>query len=625
MKKLLIPIVIILIVVTSVLIYNYKTEIAIDQNDVTNTTNSNLEKQNPTELPTVSDTKEEDKKETSGTKEEDKKEPKEDTNVMIKNRIAELMSVKYDNSLDDAITYDWPTEEGEAILSDKYFVTLSQNGKTVFSEVIMSESKDVEISDFAMEFKGRTFNWTSFSSDFSSPITVTVEKLFGDGADKVEIVPSPLKVTPTLSEDKKKVSFTLTEPHYVSINFKSLDNRHTSDGVIKHMLMIFAEPLEKDVPNKTDEGVHVYSAKSTKEDLQAAKVIYFPRGYHNLSTQYSSSVGNLGEAISSNKEVYFEGGSYVHGRIYAGSASNVKIYGRGVLTGRDFKWHKNLDRNGGKSGVDSYPPNQSHINVSGTNNVIEGIIVCDGAGHGVNMGYSATYVRTKYWGWHCNNDGFRPWGDKTNIIDHCFIRSTDDALYNKSLLVTNTVFWPSFNGSILCLGWDGKYNTENSVLRDNYIIYPEWRNIGNNNGIVMSQLDYDMKGINVLIENLYIDGNIPALLNLHTNSNKQKVDDYTIDSGFNGTLGEVKNIVFKNVFVSGDQVVFDGTSYEQFPQLNKSLIRGAKLSDGSIFKISDITMDNVWVSNVLLTEENKDDYFIIDEETTENITFLNSN
>lgn len=60
--------------------------------------------------------------------------------------------------------YDWSVNPGEALLSDKYKVTLEVNGVVKNSMVIKSESKDLEIPDSAKEFRGgRTFNWTLFS------------------------------------------------------------------------------------------------------------------------------------------------------------------------------------------------------------------------------------------------------------------------------------------------------------------------------------------------------------------------------------------------------------------------------------------------------------------------------
>lgn len=521
--------------------------------------------------------------------------------------------------------YDWPVNPSEALLSDKYKVTLEVNGVVKNSMVIKSESKDLEIPDFAKEFRGgRTFNWTMFSYDFLKPITITVEKIFGEIADDIELVPSPYKLEKTISADKKKVSFKLSSSKYVAVNFKSTDNLHTSDGVIKHMLMIFADTLETDIPDKNASNVHVYSKASTTTQLNNADIIYFPKGYHDLKNQYSNTISNMASAINKKgKRVYFEGGAYVHGRISGSGQSNVKIYGRGALSGRDFKWSERLAFNGGKLGVDSFDPMESHIGLGSNNagfNIIDGIVVCDGAAHGINLGHDATYLNTKIWVWHPNNDGFRPWG-ANNKIDRCFIKACDDALYNKGLTVTNTVFWPGFNGSIVCLGWDGSYNTENSKLIDNYIIYPEWRGMGNNNGILMSQIDYDMKGVNVYIQNLTVDGNIPALVNLHTNSGKEDRKDFNLPQDFSKTVGEVSGIVFENVKVFGKQVSFDGDAFQQTQKPNKGIIRGAKLTNGDTYYMSNISFKDVEIEGVCLESKNVTEFINIDAATTKDIRF----
>ena len=557
-----------------------------------------------------------------------------------------LLTVNSFGQIPKLVTYDWPTGTGQAILSGKYKVTLQQNGVTVSSKVICSNSKDVEIPDFAKQMRGgRTFNWTMFSYDYSSPLTVIVEDLFSTTVSGVDIFPSNFNITKTLSNGNKKVQFTLTGSKYVSINFKSSENLHTSDGVVKHMLMIFADNLETTIPSKTAAGTHVYSATSTKTDLANATVLYFPKGYHNLSR--FGDVSNIGPIIGpttgnvSGKTIYFEGGAYVHGRITKAKMNNTKIIGRGVLSGRDFKWSERINptdgdpSNGGVMGVDSFDPMEAHIGIgdgNGGNNTIDGVIVCDGAGHGVNLGHDATYKNTKYWGWHPNNDGFRPWGTN-NKVDRCFIRGCDDALYNKGLTVTNTIFWPGFNGSIMCMGWDGEYDTENSTMTNNYIIHPEWRKKGNNNGIVMSQIDFNMKATNLTIKNLYVDGNIPALVNLHTNTGKDadpnanppRLANYALPTNWvdHTTVGYVDGITFENVVVKGKQLEFTGEAFQQTSASTKSLIKGMVLTNpsGTKFMMKNIKFNNVTINSVKLTDTNKSTYFTIDANTTQNILF----
>lgn len=560
--------------------------------------------------------------------------------------LSSLISIQLIGQIPGLQTYDWPVAPGEAILSNKYRVTLEQNGQTVSTQVICSNSKDLDIPNYAQEMRGgRTFNWTMFSYNYSAPVNVIVEDLFSTTVNDVEIVPSTFNISKTLSSDKKRVEFTLSESKYVSINFKSAQNLHTSDGVVKHMLMIFADKLETEVPSKTAVGTHVYSSSSTVTDLANATVLYFPKGYHDLSR--FGNVSNIGPIIgpttgdSRNKTIYFEGGAYVHGRITKAKMNYTKILGRGVLSGRNFKWSERINpsdggtSNGGILGVNSFEPMESHIGLgdgNGGNNTIDGVIVCDGSGHGVNMGHDATYRNTKYWGWHPNNDGFRPWG-ANNKVDRCFIRGCDDALYNKGLTVTNTIFWPGFNGSIMCMGWDGNYDTENSTMTDNYLIYPEWRGMGNNNGIVMSQIDFNMKGTNVTIKNLYVDGNIPALVNLHTNTDKDanpnanppKPANYVLPTDWSGhtTVGYINNITFDNVIVTGSQVTFDGNAFQQTPVVSKSLIKGVVLTSPANTKylIKNISFKDVKINSVCLNDANKGTYFTIDSNTTENIIF----
>lgn len=525
----------------------------------------------------------------------------------------------------DIQVYDWPTKENEAILSTYYSVEIQSNGKTLNSQVICSPAKEVEIPNFASQFRGgRSFNWSIFSYDFKEPLEISVTKLFGTGADEVEVVPSSFEIPSITSSDGRTVTFSLNKPRYVSIHFKSEDNKHTSDGVIKHMFMLFADSLETSVPDITAGDVHVYSSQSTLEQLQAARVIYFPKGYHDL-TKNLPDIGNLGPAIERDgKEVYLAGGAYLSGRIHGVPYNKVKIYGRGVLSGMKFKWSKNLNNNGGTLGVDSFESNEAAVEI-GTGgkgyNICEGILVCDGPSHGVNLGHHATYRNVKLWGWHPNNDGFRPWGEG-NLIEKCFLRPCDDALYNKGLTVKETVFWPGYNGSILTFGWSGLYNSENSYFENNYVIYPEWRRIGNNHGVLMSQVDYDMVGTNVTFKNLYIDGNIPALTNLHTNSDKAKANDYALPTDGPARVGEISGILFDGIYVKGDKIQFTGNGFEQSPSNAKSLIQGAKLTNGDTYFIRNVKFKDVYFRDQCLTNDNVGRYFDIDASTTSNIQFV---
>ena len=145
--------------------------------------------------------------------------------------------------------------------------------------------------------------------------------------------------------------------------------------------------------------------------------------------------------------------------------------------------------------------------------------------------------------------------------------------------------------------------------------------MGNNNGIVMSQIDYDMKGTNVFIQNLTVDGNIPALVNLHTNSAKEGKNDYNLPQDYSKTVGEVSGIVFENVKVFGKQVSFDGDAFQQTPKPNKGIIKGAKLSNGQTYYMSNISFKDVEIDGVCLESKNVTEFINIDAATTRDIQF----
>ncbi|EWH09776.1 hypothetical protein DS2_10833 [Catenovulum agarivorans DS-2] len=78
---------------------------------------------------------------------------------------------------------------------------------------------------------------------------------------------------------------------------------------------------------------------------------------------------------------------------------------------------------------------------------------------------------------------------------------------------------------------------------------------------------------------------------------------------------------FENVTVTGQQLDFTGNGYQQTAKASKGLIEGTVLDNGDIYKMSDISFDQVKINDVCLTESNKNTYNQIDPITTENIVF----
>ncbi|MBK1879313.1 hypothetical protein [Pelagicoccus mobilis] len=489
----------------------------------------------------------------------------------------------------EVVIYDWPTEPGEAVLSDRYTVRVIANGQTYPVETLMSTAW-TEPGGGPDIFRDRTFSWAPFSSDFAEPITIEVDKIYGESAPEVEIFPSGYNIVPTLSEDGKTVRFQLPQSRYVSVNFKTADNLKAADGLITHALMVFADNLETEIPDKNAPGVHVFGPNTTQADVEAATLTYFEPGFHNFLDQFEE--GNL--QLKPDMQIYMAGGCFITGKMMAhGRADRAKIFGRGAISGREYPWEPGQ-------------PISALIEAGGDDIVIDGIYAMDNNKHGIVPGFSPTIRNAKVWGWHYNSDGFRPWG---GTVDHCFTRPTDDAFYvaGRNLVVTDTVIWQSFNGAVVTCGWgsvENPYDTQDFLMKDCHIIYPEWNGIGNNNGLIASQLPYNATSKRIRFENVRIDGNVSAITNLKRNEDQSKTD----------TAGGISEIVFKDVVITGSQYTYNYNRSQQNP--SKSLIRG---DEG--FRIENVTFENLIVNGTPVTEENRGDFFTIDSNTTSNIAF----
>ncbi|MDI9551025.1 MAG: hypothetical protein GX125_06135 [Bacteroidales bacterium] len=151
----------------------------------------------------------------------------------------------------------------------------------------------------------------------------------------------------------------------------------------KPYLALFANPLETDAPKEGAKGVD-----------------YYGPGNHD--------VGQI--EIHDNQTIYISGGAHVSARV-TGSAKNVRIFGRGSLTG--------------------------NIRVSGCENFsVEGIFMRNTSGWANTVTNSTATVydnvkvfsHTGTWGL----DGINPVSCKGFLINDCFLRTRDDCVAVKS-------------------------------------------------------------------------------------------------------------------------------------------------------------------------------------------------
>jgi hypothetical protein len=510
--------------------------------------------------------------------------------------------------------YTWPSAPGQATLSDKYDVFVQRgNNPEQKLEVLMSHA--IYAGDFrAAELQGRTFSFANVSyNPAGGDLTFRIVKRFGGNASAVLLAPRSYNF-PVSQRSGTEATFRVNASNrYLSVNFVSADNQTAPNGWIRHMLCIFVDPPETDKPSPTGPGVAVYERTKSPSTLSTAATIYFPAGYHNLQ-HYAGGAGIISHdgvlTLQDGQSLYLEGGAFVEGIVSRAATNNAnqKIYGRGVLSGRQYTWHGTPGYTGKDYG--------QLVLIGNRNATIEGVTLMESPEHGI-VG-SRAYIRNlKFIGWHANNDAVRV--GSGSEISHSFMRAVDDHFYNFDIWVHHCVLWAGHNGAILTYGWGGDggntYNSGASLLEEIDIIHPEWIGLGNNNGLVAAQIGLDYKphayatgSTLTILSNIRIEGSIPGLVNLKPRSSS------------NGVPG-AQQVPLAAVGYLGDLLLSNITVDAQF---GKGRIRGQAnaASDGSAtFYVRNVEFNGVSIAGRTVTAANHADFLDIDSASTTDIRF----
>ncbi len=519
-------------------------------------------------------------------------------------------------------TYSYPVAAGEAFLSDKYDVYVKVGNESEQKlQVLMSDVNYRTNYDgdwLANENKDRTFSFVhlDYNKLATGSLTFRVVKKFGNNATSAVISPKSYKYSAQISG--KELKFTMNDNQkYISINFVGTDNEAGKYKWIKHMLCIFVDPAETNKPSKTGTGVVVYSKTTSATALANATTIYFPAGYYNLRNYANggliTSDGQI--TIKSGQSIYLEGGAFLEGIIKRKDYNDVnqKVYGRGIITGRQYYWT-------------SHPKFDSLIHKKygqlievGNNSEVSGIMYMESPNHGLT-GRKVLVNNVKFLGWHSNNDGIRI--GEGSEVKNTFSRAVDDHFYNFDIYVHDCVLWAGYNGAILTYGWGGEkkadpaYSSGSSLLENIDIINPEWISLGNNNGLIMSQVgynhpisDYGTGVSKTVLRNIRIEGSIPGIANLKPRSGGTGNIAIKVPTAQVSYMG---NLLLENISVEN---VFSNT---------KSLIRGGADPDYDGDKkwlVKDCEFKNLSIAGKCVNETNKGDYFTIETNTTQNIKF----
>jgi len=265
----------------------------------------------------------------------------------------------------------YPAPKG-ATLSDQYSVTVNGAPLDVYVAPVWEPG-------YVKSFGG-PYSFAYF--DFSGTATVQVEvRKQPLTRERLRILPESRGIRPAIAGSN--LSFTVSSPCQLSIEPDAKNGP----------LLLFANPLEVDLPKPGDAGV-----------------IYFGPGLHQTNEI----------KVADNQTLYIAGGAIVKGGIHAQGA-NVRIRGRGIIDGLDWARFKG--------------PTHNVLRLTKcTNAMIEGIILKDSWSWTFPM-YACRGVHidnVKIVSARCeNNDGIGVCNSQDVKIENCFIRTDDDSITTK--------------------------------------------------------------------------------------------------------------------------------------------------------------------------------------------------
>jgi hypothetical protein len=436
------------------------------------------------------------------------------------------------------VTYPAPAGE---VLSTDYEVQAA--GQKV--DVYMARVLDPPFAGKEWDHGG-SYSFANF--DMSGPVIVRI--VSKRSLKNVVIRPQSSKIQPTLLDDHT-LELTLDRPYKLSVE---------PDGR-KAPLLLFANPLEINVPKPDDEGV-----------------IYFGPGVHKPEKI----------VLQSNQTLYLAGGAVVKAEVVA-QGTNIRIRGRGILDGSDWEWRKG--------------PVGNLIAIRNGTDVEVNDITLRGSSHWTIVPKSCQRVTIRNVKL-CNSrvqndDGINPCNSQDVLITDCFIRSDDDCVALKGLdfsapnsnveriTVENSILWCD-RARIFLLGHESRAAfMRNVTLRNLDIIHFSMTPF-------LLEPGEDMRLEDITVENIRI----------HGEGQKEFIRLRPVVNQYmrNRVPGFIRNVRFRNVTVQGRP----GDYLVQ--------IQGADAEHN----VRDVTFENVSIVGSKLNEESGQ---VRIGEHTENIRF----
>ncbi len=384
-------------------------------------------------------------------------------------------------------------------------------------------------------------------------------------------VVSPVSAGVQAEVKDRHVRFTLSKPGQYTVQFNESANK---------AMHIFANPLEKDIPDKNDPNV-----------------IFIEPGDWEIESL----------VLKDNQTLYLAGGAILRGSVIADNAKNVSIRGRGMIDG---SLHESWVSQGEYARVPIDFRNSRNIKV-------EGIIIHNSNAWCFNSYQSdgAEISNVKIISARPNGDGFTFQSCLNYNVKDCFVRSWDDSLVVKNygtnsdkITFDNVQIWTD-----LAQSCEIGYETNKGKTNDSKITNITFKNITvlyNFHKPVLSIHNSDDALIqNVTYSNIVVEN---ALMGKgDAGDNNQLIDFYIAASGWSSTAnrGKIKDVLVENLNVlKSDSGVtppsriygYDEEHMIENVAIKNVVINGKKITDQKDLKVK----INAYTANISVVSLN---------------------
>lgn len=354
--------------------------------------------------------------------------------------------------------------------------------------------------------------WTHTYVNFETAGAVEVEIARVDGQPIRTATVHPRRQAAACIVQDGRALVRLDSPCLVAVDIDGqMDGQDTGKGYRGpplHTISLFANPLLAGKPNPDDPGVRTVRPGEAPPADGPWTTLYFLPGVHDVGLAFP---------LRAHRQYYIPGDALVYGTLSSATwaaGHHIRIFGLGTLSGARLKHPGHVRPPLPEKEYARYRP----IEVVGATDVrVEGLTLADAAFHTLMLihpyqpGHPNAVRWTKIFTWRANGDGINPFGN--TLVEDCFLRTQDDALYVSGLGIRRTVLWNDANGSSFVLSSLPQLADRELVVEDCDVIYAraKWHHWSGGRVFNLRGEGGGAAGAGVIFRNIHIEDSRPTL------------------------------------------------------------------------------------------------------------------